>query len=451
MDKILVVDDERDIRRALEFVLTREGYEVETASNGIEAIEKIKNENISLVLTDLRMEGMDGFDVLKKTLEIDSSCPVILMTAYGSIESAVDAMKRGAIDYIVKPFIHEELKLTIKRALELSRLSLENKRLRQQLSQQFGCKEVIGISEPISELFKTIEKVAPTRANIMITGESGTGKGIIAEVIHCNSRRKEKPFIAINCAAIPENLLESELFGFKQGAFTGATKDKVGLIVMAHEGTLFLDEIGDMPLQLQTKLLKVIESGEVLPLGDTKKKIVDIRIISALNKNIEACIQKKEFREDLYYRLNVFEIKIPPLRERRDDIPVLANHFLKEIADSLSRKIKGFDQEAMKALIAYDWPGNARELRNVVERAVILSERDIITGSDLPEKVGMKVGSAGGEGADSTLKSLMNEHEKEMIRNALKKHDGNKEAAGRALGIDLATLYRKINKYKIET
>jgi len=451
MDKILVVDDERDIRRALEFVLTREGYEVETASNGIEAIEKIKNENISLVLTDLRMEGMDGFDVLKKTLEIDASCPVILMTAYGSIESAVDAMKRGAIDYIVKPFIHEELKLTIKRALELSRLSLENKRLRQQLSQQFGCKEVIGISEPISELFKTIEKVAPTRANIMITGESGTGKGIIAEVIHCNSRRKEKPFIAINCAAIPENLLESELFGFKQGAFTGATKDKVGLIVMAHEGTLFLDEIGDMPLQLQTKLLKVIESGEVLPLGDTKKKVVDIRIISALNKNIEACIQKKEFREDLYYRLNVFEIKIPPLRERRDDIPVLANHFLKDIADSLSRKIKGFDQEAMKALIAYDWPGNARELRNVVERAVILSERDIITGSDLPEKVGMKVGSAGGEGADSTLKSLMNEHEKEMIRNALKKHDGNKEAVGRALGIDLATLYRKINKYKIET
>jgi len=451
MDKILVVDDERDIRRALEFVLSREGYTVETAANGKEALEKVKNEDVSLVLTDLRMEGMDGFDVLKKTLEMDSSCPVIIMTAYGSIESAVDAMKKGAVDYIVKPFIHEELKLTIKRVLEHSRLSLENKRLRQQLSQQFGCKEVIGISEPISELFRTIEKVAPTRANVLITGESGTGKGIVAEVIHCNSRRKEKPFISINCAAIPENLLESELFGFKQGAFTGATKDKVGLIVMAHEGTLFLDEIGDMPLQLQTKLLKVIETGEVLPLGDTKKKIVDIRIISALNKNIESCIQEKEFREDLYYRLNVFEIKIPPLRERRDDIPVLANHFLKEIAGSLARKIKGFDPEAMRALTAYDWPGNARELRNIVERAVILSEGDMISAGDLPEKVGMKRDPEGAESADGTLKSLMNEHEREMIEKALKKHHGNKEAAGRALGIDLATLYRKINKYKIET
>lgn len=450
MDKILVVDDERDIRRALEFVLTREGYEVDTASNGKEAVEKIKKEDVSLVLTDLRMEGMDGFDVLKKTLEMDSSCPVIIMTAYGSIESAVDAMKRGAVDYIVKPFIHEELKLTIKRVLEHSRLSLENKRLRQQLSQRFGGREVVGISEPISELFKTIEKVAPTRANVLITGESGTGKGIVAEVIHCNSRRNGKPFISINCAAIPENLLESELFGFKQGAFTGATKDKVGLIVMAHEGTLFLDEIGDMPLQLQTKLLKVIETGEVLPLGDTKKKIVDIRIISALNKNIEACVQKKEFREDLYYRLNVFEIKIPPLRERRDDIPVLANHFLKEITVSIGRKIKGFNQEAMKALIAYDWPGNARELRNVVERAIILCEQDMITPSDLPDKVGMKRESDAGGYADGTLKSMMNEHEKEMIQEALKKYNGNKEAAGRALGIDLATLYRKINKYKID-
>jgi transcriptional regulator with PAS, ATPase and Fis domain len=221
--------------------------------------------------------------------------------------------------------------------------------------------------------------------------------------------------------------------------------------VMAHEGTLFLDEIGDMPLQLQTKLLKVIESGEVLPLGDTKKKIVDIRIISALNKNIEACVQKKEFREDLYYRLNVFEIKIPPLRERRDDIPVLANHFLKEIDASVGRKIKGFNQEAMNALTAYDWPGNARELRNVVERAVILSEQDIITAFDLPEKVGVKRESDAGEHADGTLKSMMNEHEREMIQKALEKYSGNKEAAGRALGIDLATLYRKINKYKIDT
>jgi DNA-binding NtrC family response regulator len=451
MDKILVVDDEKDIRRALEFVLTREGYTVETASNGIEAVEKIKSEDFALVLTDLRMEGTDGFEVLKKTQEVDSSIPVMIMTAYGSIESAVDAMKKGAVDYVVKPFIHEELKLSIKRVIEHSKLSLENKRLRQQLSQQFGCKEIIGISEAISEVFKTVEKVAPTRANILITGESGTGKGILAEVIHCNSRRNGKPFISINCAAIPENLLESELFGFKQGAFTGATKDKVGLMVMAHEGTLFLDEIGDMPLSLQSKLLKVIETGEVLPLGGTKKQVIDIRIISALNKDIEECIRKKEFREDLYYRLNVLEMSIPPLRERRDDIPILANHFLEEMANSASKKTRGFDQDAMKTLISYDWPGNARELRNVIERAVILSESDIITELDLPDKVKIKKQDTVTEGSDNNLKSLIKGHEKAIIEKTLKQYKGNKELAGKALGIDLATLYRKINKYNIDS
>jgi DNA-binding NtrC family response regulator len=451
MDKILVVDDEKDIRRALEFVLSREGYMVETASNGIEAVEKIKSEDFALVITDLRMEGMDGFGVLKKTQETDSSIPVMIMTAYGSIESAVDAMKKGAVDYIVKPFMHEELKLTIQRVLEHSRLSLENKRLRQQLSQQFGCKEIIGISEQISEVFKTVEKVAPTRANILINGESGTGKGIVAEVIHCNSRRNGKPFISINCAAIPENLLESELFGYQQGAFTGATKNKVGLMVMAHEGTLFLDEIGDMPLPLQSKLLKVIETGEIMPLGGTKKKVIDIRIISALNKDIEECIRKKEFREDLYYRLNVLEITMPPLRERKDDIPILANHFLKEFSSSASKKIKGFDQEAMKTLISYEWPGNARELRNVIERAVILSEGDIIGESDLPGKVKVKKKVNAIEGSDGKLKSLINGHEKDIIVKTLRQCKGNKELTGKALDIDLATLYRKINKYKIDS
>jgi len=449
MDKILVVDDERDIRRALEFVLTREGYMVETASNGIEALEKIKSEEIALVITDLRMEGMDGFEVLKKTREIDSSLPVMIMTAYGSIESAVDAMKKGAVDYIVKPFMHEELKLTIQRVLEHSKLSLENKRLRQQLSQQFGCKEIIGISESISEVFKTVEKVGPTRANILITGESGTGKGMLAEVIHCNSRRRGKPFISINCAAIPENLLESELFGFKKGAFTGATKDKVGLMVMAHEGTLFLDEIGEMPMPLQSKLLKVIETGELLPLGDTKKKVIDIRIISALNKNIEESIEKKEFREDLYYRLNVVEIKIPPLRERQDDIPILANHFLNELASSASKKTKGFDQVAMKTLISYEWPGNVRELRNVIERAVILSEGDIITESDLPDKVKVKKEVNTEEESGRSLKAMVSGHEKDIIVKTLKQYKGSKELTGKALGIDLATLYRKMHKYNI--
>ncbi|MBI5675536.1 MAG: sigma-54-dependent Fis family transcriptional regulator [Nitrospirae bacterium] len=449
MDKVLVVDDEIDIRRALEFVLVREGYAVETASNGAEAVNKLKDEHIDLVITDLRMEGMDGFGVLEKSQEIASSTPVIIMTAYGSIESAVEAMKKGAVDYIIKPFMHEELKLTIKRVLEHSKLSLENQSLRQQLSQCFGSKEIIGTSEPMSGVFHTVEKVAPTRANILITGESGTGKGLLAELIHENSPRRGKPFISINCAAIPETLLESEIFGYKKGAFTGATKDKTGLMIMAHEGTLFLDEIGDMPLPLQSKLLKVIETGEVLPLGDTRMKVVDIRIISAVNKDIETCIKNKEFREDLYYRLNVLEIKMPPLKERREDIPILVNHFLREFSGYAEGKVKGIDQAAINALISYEWPGNVRELRNVIERAVILSDGDKITASDFPQHVMVKKELNIDNSSAGPLKSLVYEYEKGIISDAMKKYDGNKEMTGKALGIDLATLYRKINKYGI--
>jgi len=448
MDRIFIVDDERDIRRALEFVLSREGYSVETASNGAEALKRLKKESFNLLITDLRMEGMDGFELLERAQEIASSMPVIMMTAYGSIESAVEAMKKGAVDYIVKPFIHEELKLTIRRVLEHSKLSFENQRLRQQLSQQFGCKEIIGISESMSDVFNTVEKVAPTKSNVLITGESGTGKGLLAELIHCNSPAREKPFIAINCAAIPETLLESELFGYKKGAFTGANKDKAGLIVMAHEGTLFLDEIGEMPLQLQTKLLKVVETGEVMPLGDTKNNAVDIRIISAANRDLEKEIKDKRFREDLYYRLNVLEIRMPSLKERRDDIPILINHFLREFAAG-SGKIKTVDTEAMKALISYEWPGNVRELRNVIERAVILSDGDKIDLSVVPDKIKSAGVRTEDVSASGSLKTILNEYEKTVILNALKNNSGNKEMTGRALGIDLATLYRKINKYGI--
>lgn len=450
MDKILVVDDENDIRKALKYVLSQEGYSVETASNGTEAINKLMSNDFGLVITDLRMEGIDGFGVLEKSLKINSSTPVIIITAYGSIESAVEAMKQGAVDYIVKPFLHENIKRTIKRILEHNKLSLENQRLRQQLSQQLGCKELLGISDVILNIFETIEKVAPTKANILITGESGTGKGLLAEIIHCNSPRKDKPFISINCAAIPETLLESELFGYKKGAFTGASHDKTGLIVLAHEGTLFLDEIGDMPLIVQSKLLKVLESGEVLPLGDTKKKFVDIRILSSTNKNLDTCIKDKSFREDLYYRLNVIEIKMPPLRERVDDIPVLLNHYLKEFYSVTSKKIKGFDQSAMKDLLSYRWPGNVRELRNVIERAVILSEGENITSADLSEKIRVNDRHNHDSIPASSLKLVINEYEKEIIVNTIKRNRGNKEIAAKVLGIDLATLYRKMNKYNIK-
>lgn len=450
MNKILIVDDERDIRRALEFVLSGEGYSVETASNGIEAVEKLKDGAFDLVITDIRMNGLDGFGVLEKSRKMSPATPVIMMTAFGSVESAVEAMKRGAADYIVKPFIHDEIKLTIGRILEHSKLSFENMRLRRQLSQQFGCKEIVGLSESISRIFETIEKVAPTTANVLITGESGTGKGLVAESIHCSSPRRDMSFMSLNCAAIPEGLLESELFGYKKGAFTGATADKTGLIVMADGGTLFLDEIGDMPMVVQSKLLKVLESGEVMPLGDTKKKTVDIRIISATNKDIETCIKEKSFREDLYYRLNVIEIKVPPLRHRTDDIPILINHFLNVLTETSGGCVKTVDQAAMKALISYKWPGNVRELRNVIERAVILSTGDTITVDDLPKKV-----TTGGESASADtpvppLKSMVSEYEREIIMNALRRNKGSKEQAVQELGIDLATLYRKMHKYGIK-
>jgi len=451
MARIIVVDDEKDIRRALEYVLSGEGYAVETVSNGKEAIDRLKERHYDLVITDLRMEGVDGFEVLKRSKEINPSVPVIIITAYGTIDSAVKAMKLGASDYIMKPFLHDDIKLTVNRIIEHSNLSLENLRLKRQLSQQFGHKEIIGISEPLLRVFDIIEKVAPTKANVLITGESGTGKGLIAETIHHNSPRSDKPFMSINCAAIPETLLESELFGYKKGAFTGATSDKVGLITMANEGTLFLDEIGDMPPAIQSKLLNVLESGEVLPLGDTKTKTVDVRIISATNKDIEACIKQGIFREDLYYRLNVIEIKMPPLRERRDDIPLLAEHFLKESILSKNKDLKGFDESAMKALISYPWPGNVRELRNVVERAIILSEGRMITINELPQKVRQGRDRQRIQDLDmQPLKAMVSEYEKEIIINALKRFNGNKEMVVKTLGIDLATLYRKIHKYGIK-
>ena len=311
-------------------------------------------------------------------------------------------------------------------------------------------KGVIGVSEAITRVFDTIEKVAPNMANILIDGESGTGKGLIAETIHYNSPRRDKPFIAINCASIPETLLESELFGYKKGAFTGATDNKAGLITLAHEGTFFLDEIGDMPLMLQSKLLKVIETGEILPLGDTRKRVVDVRIISATNKDIEECIEKKEFREDLYYRLNVIEINIPSLRERKDDIPILTDHFLQEFTSSTGKKITGFEPEAVKALSSYGWPGNIRELRNIIERAVVLSDSDMIGIHDLPEKV--RTGKMTGSEIPSSgsLKSILNDYEKKIITSLLRKNRGNKEMTVKTLGIDLATLYRKLHKYDIK-
>ncbi|PMP64516.1 MAG: Fis family transcriptional regulator [Caldimicrobium thiodismutans] len=444
--KILVVDDEVDILNILKFLLEREGYEVDTTLNGEEAIKKIEKNYYDIVLTDLRMPGISGIVLLEKTKELSPSTEVVIMTAYASIESAVEAIKKGAADYIVKPFINEDLKMRLRRILEHKKLQREVEILKYQLSQKITGDLFFGTSPQMQEILKLLERITPTKSTVLILGESGTGKGVLAEFIHYNSPRKDKPFISINCSAIPETLLESELFGYKKGAFTGAVSDKKGLIELANEGTLFLDEIGDMPLNLQAKILKFLEFGEFIPLGDTVKKQVDVRVIAATNKDLEALIKEGKFREDLYYRLNVIEIKIPPLRERKEDIPALTYFFIDKLSKEHGKKIKGITSEALTCLMQYNWPGNVRELKNVIERAIILATEEYITLNELPERI---KGEKNLSQSFKPLKEALEEFEKNIILKTLKQCAYNKEKAAQLLGIDLATLYRKLKKYQL--
>ncbi|MCX8030562.1 MAG: sigma-54 dependent transcriptional regulator [Thermodesulfovibrionales bacterium] len=445
--KILIVDDEKDICNALEFILSRENYEVKVATSGEKAIQMINKENYDVVITDLKMGKIDGMEVLKHTKQVSPDTAVIIITAFGSIESAVEAMKTGANDYIIKPFYNEEIILTVKKNIEQKKLIKENLAYKQQLTyHRISYKNIIANSLSMQEVLETISKVAPTKSNVLILGESGTGKGLFAELIHYNSPRYDKPFISINCSAIPEGLLESELFGYKKGAFTGAISDKHGLLSLANEGTFFFDEIGDMPLNLQTKLLKVIETGEFFPLGDTKPSYIDIRFISATNSDLDAKIKEGSFREDLYWRLNVIEIKLPPLRERKDDIEPLVKEFIKNTALLHKKNVTSIDKNALNCLIEYSWPGNIRELKNVIERVVILANSDTIMLDDLPEKLRKEIHV----NDLAPLKSYLNEYEKKVILNTYLSHNKKKEETAKALGIDIATLYRKMKKYNIE-
>jgi len=445
---ILVVDDERDICRALNIILTKEGYAVTEAYNGEQAVELLRKQDFDLVMTDIKMEKMDGFEVLRQAQQISPGTTVVMMTAFASVGSAVEAMRAGAADYITKPFINDEIRLTIRRIIESRNLQRENQILRQELSQQRTTfQNIIGNSEAMQKVFSVMEKIVPSKANVLITGESGTGKGLVAEAIHASGPRKDRPFIAINCGAIPENLLESELFGHKKGAFTSAVEDKKGLITMAHEGTLFLDEVGELPLALQVKLLHVIQTRELTPVGDTRVITVDIRIIAATNADLMQRVKEGRFREDLYYRLNVIELPLPSLRERKDDIPLLIKHYLQAFAKDAGKSITDVDYDAMKALLAYDWPGNIRELRNTLERAVVLTDGDIVTLHDLPDKFR----TLDLEGiSTSSLRQALDDFEREYIRRGLTENKGNKESTAGRLGIDLATLYRKLKKLRIE-
>jgi DNA-binding NtrC family response regulator len=445
--KVLVVDDEVDICRALEFLLIKEGYDVATANDGERALELFTKKEFNVVITDLKMPGMSGLDLLREIQAVSDSVPVIIMTAFASVENAVEAMKLGASDYIVKPFINDDVMMTVRRLIRQRALEDENQALRRQLSNRMASNEFIGGSPSIAAIFSEIEKVVPTKSNILILGESGTGKSLIAELIHKNSPRRDGPFLSLNCSAIPETLLESELFGYRKGAFTGANSDKKGLFMACDGGTLLLDEIGDMPLTTQAKLLKVIESGEVTPLGDVKPVFVDVRLVAATNKDLQSLVGEGRFREDLYYRLDVIQFTMPSLRERKEDIAALAAHFIARFSKEHGKEVRGIEDDVMTAFLGYSWSGNVRELMNVIERCVVLASGHNISMRDLPDKITSPAPRAI---SGWNLKDLVGGFERKQILDRLSMHGGNKEEAAKELGIDLATLYRKMKKLDIK-
>ena len=443
--KILVIDDDTSLRRVLEYNLQEEGYDVQAASSGEEGLYLFGKSQPSLVITDMKMAGMDGLQVLKSIKERSPETLVIIITAFGTVDVAVEAMKAGAYDYITKPFNRDALKLTVRKALQFSGLAEENKRLKNELSDRADFRTIVGSSKEMEKVFEVIRKVADTEAAILITGESGTGKELVARSIHANSSRKDAPFVAINCAAIPRDLLESELFGHVKGAFTGAVRDKTGKFQLAEGGTLFLDEVGELPLELQPKLLRALQEKEVEPVGGTKVQKLDVRIVSATNLNIDKAIADGTFREDLYYRLTVIPIHLPPLRERRKDIPLLIRYFCgKHGNDKIT-----FAKDALETLVMYPWPGNVRELENTVERLLIMRNGDSISLDDLPDK--FLENSAPG----SVIIKLPDEGysleqlEREVVVMALERNAWNQTAAARFLRIPRHTLIYRIEKYNI--
>lgn len=444
--KILVVDDDASLRRVLEFNLQEEGYEVQAASSGEEGVYLFSRMRPDLVITDMKMPGMDGLTLLRSLRQQSPETLVIIITAFGTVDMAVEAMKAGAYDYITKPFNRDELRLTVRKALLFNGLSEENRRLKSQLSDRADLRTIVGSSKEMEKVFEMIRKVADTEAAILITGESGTGKELVARSIHATGSRRDAPFIAINCAAIPRELLESELFGHVKGAFTGAVRDKVGKFLSADGGTLFLDEIGELSLELQPKLLRALQEKEVEPVGGTKAQRFDVRVIAATNLDIDRAAADGTFREDLYYRLAVIPIHLPPLRERRTDIPLLIRYFC---AKHGGEKVT-FDKDALGTLVAYPWPGNVRELENTVERLLIMRNGDVIERAELPEKL------RGQRSSGNAIIKLPDEGysleqlERDVVVQALERNAWNQAAAARFLRIPRHTLIYRIEKYDIE-
>jgi len=451
--RILVVDDERSMREVLFSMLKNEGYDVTVAEGGEAAIEAVRRETFDAILTDVRMPKIDGLQVLKATKDLSPNTVVIMITAFGSSETAVEAMKLGAYDYITKPFKYDEVMLNIKRALERKRLRDENLNLKQRLETQYRFENIIGKSAKIVAVFDTIRKIADSQSTVMITGESGTGKELVAQAIHVNSQRRDKPFTSVNCGAIPEGLMESELFGHVKGAFTGAVANKVGLFSAADAGTLFLDEITEIPSLLQVKLLRAIQEREIRRVGDTKDFKVDVRLIAATNKDLESAVGEGTLREDLFYRLNVIPIHLPSLRERPEDIPLLAAHFLQKFGKQLGREVRGVSAEALTLLEQYHWPGNIRELENVVERALVLGTGEMLTEESLPESVRRQRQPRGVDldlpEAGLDLDATLDQIERGLIEKALERTRGVQTRAAELLRLSFRQFRYKLQKRKL--
>jgi len=443
---ILIADDEPGIRESLSIVLNDEGYDCKAVKDGELAIEAMKESSYDVVITDLKMPNADGMEVLEHVLQHSSETLTIIITAHATLETAIQALRKGAADYILKPLDFDEVLIRIEGLMEHKNLIQENKYLREQIDQEYNFNHIIGESPAMKKIYKMVERVSQANSNVLITGASGTGKELVARAIHFNSQRYQKPFLAINCGAIPENLVESELFGHKKGAFTGATADKEGVFVAANGGTVFLDEVAEIPLNLQVNLLRVLQEREVKPVGSNQTLTFDTRIISATNKDLEAEIEEGNFRDDLYYRLNVVELSLPPLQDRREDIPLLAHHFLQKYSKELKRNLKGITSEAMSAMMAYQWKGQVRELENVIERAVLLSDNEYLSVEDLPSAIRNTAGVENYEMDSNKLDEAVQVFEKHHIQSILKRTDGNKSEAARLLGIDPSTLYRKMEK-----
>jgi two-component system response regulator PilR (NtrC family) len=458
-ERLLIIDDDSSLREFLPMLLERDGYQIKTAATGEEGLELFDGWHPDIIITDLTMPGINGLEVLRRVkvraAREGRDVPVLLLTAYATVSTAVEAMREGAFDYITKPFINDDLRQVVSRALAMQRLSEDNARLRLELGSRYQLGQLVGTSEKMQQVYSLVRKVMGFRINCLITGESGTGKELVARAIHYGSDRAQGAFIPVNCGAIPENLFESELFGHRKGSFTGAIRDKQGFFAAAHGGTLFLDEVGDLPLALQVKVLRALQEKKITIIGDTSETAVDVRVVAATNRNLETEVKEGRFREDLYYRLNVVQVTVPPLRERQEDIPALAHHFLEKFNEEFGKNVKGIGPEAMALLKGYAYPGNVRELQNIIERAVALEVGTLISPVSLPERVQGAIPVLDEEEEFSLeaidLEARLNGIERRYLEQALSATSGNRTQAARLLGITFRSLRYRLAKFDMDS